>query len=178
MPEGQKNKKKIFSFANRHKGRGLSVCYILADRIQPNPPQVKLPRITDGSIHGKIIFGWLTRIFGFLDFGKKNTLGRGAAHIRKYFILVSPTRIAHDRYSEKASYFMLLTPGPHRSLEKQAKTLRQKQIQRKVESESRMMGDHLVRFGEGSSTNAFNMCLGKNKYIYIYISTLFNCMKG
>jgi hypothetical protein len=32
-----------------------------------------------------------------------------------------------------------------------------------------MMGDHLVRFGEGSSTNAFNMCLGKNKYIDIYI---------
>jgi hypothetical protein len=31
-----------------------------------------------------------------------------------------------------------------------------------------MMGDHLVRFGEGSSTNAFNMCLEKNKYIDIY----------
>ena len=71
LPERWKKEKKdfFFSLIGRHKGRGLSVCYILADRIQPSP-QSKAPKDPgrDGSIHGKRIFG-LTRIFGFLDFG-------------------------------------------------------------------------------------------------------------
>lgn len=49
-----------------------------------------------------------------------------------------------------------------RSLKKQANIYQQRQIRIEVELESRMMGDYLVRFGEGSNTKAlFNMFLRK-----------------